>query len=300
MNNALLYVVTVLVWGSTWFGIKFQLGEVDPALSVVYRFTLAAVLLFAWCELRGLKLRFSRRDHGYMALLGIFLFGLNYLLFYIATAHITSGLVAVTFAMITMMNMLNGALFLKTPVKLNVVGAVSLGLLGIALVFWPALTVFSLSDNRFAGLILCLLATYSASLGNIISARNQLTGLPVIQANAFGMAYGAVLMFIYVLIADIPINFSLNWLYMGSLLYLSLFGSVIAFGCYLTLIGRIGANRAAYASLLFPLVALVISTAFEDYQWSGFALTGVALILLGNVLILMPGRPHSDTLLTKK
>ncbi|MEZ5591020.1 MAG: EamA family transporter [Gammaproteobacteria bacterium] len=288
MNNALLYGLTVLVWGSTWFAVKFQLGTVDPALSVVYRFALAAVLLFAWCGLRGLRLRFSLRDHGFMVLLGVFLFGLNYLLFYKAIGHITSGLVAVTFATITMMNMINGAIFLRTPLRLQLIVPAGLGLLGIALVFWPELSAFSLADAGFAGLLLCLLATYSASLGNIVSARNQRAGLPVLQVNAFSMAYGAALMLVYVLLAGTPVNFSWDVAYIGSLLYLAVFGSVIAFGCYLTLIGRIGVERAAYSSVLFPLVALAISTVFEAYHWSGSALAGCALIILGNILILRP------------
>lgn len=286
MNNISLYLATVLIWGSTWLAIKFQLGVVDPALSVAYRFGLAALILFVVCWATGRRLRFARRDHLFMLAQGGLLFALNYLLFYIATEHITSGLVAVTFCTVIVMNIANGALFLGTPVRREVVMGAGLGLIGIGLVFWPELAGFDLSDAGFFGLLLCLAATYSASLGNIVSARNQKRALPVLQTNAYGMAYGAVLMVGYVLASGTPLNFDWSVPYTLSLLYLAVFGSVIAFGCYLTLIGRIGADKASYASLLFPLVALGLSTAFEGYQWTGYALAGMCLILVGNVLAL--------------
>jgi drug/metabolite transporter (DMT)-like permease len=286
MKNLSLYAITVLIWGSTWLVITFQFGEVHPILSVAYRFTLAALALLAYAGLRRLSLRFSARQHFFMALQGILLFSLNYLLVYLAELRLTSGLVAVIFSMLVFMNILMGAFFLGTPVRANVVVGALIGLAGISLVFLPELKAFSLEDSNFVGLLLSLAGTLFASLGNIASARNQREGLPVIQTNAFGMGYGALLMFIFALFAGAPFTFEASPRYVISLVYLAIFGSVIAFGAYLTLLGRIGADRAGYSSLLIPIVALGLSTLFEGYQWSAPAIAGVVLVLAGNTLVL--------------
>ncbi len=282
----LFYLITVLIWGSTWLAIKYQLGSVDPMVSVVYRFSLAALLLMLWCSVTRLNMRFSLKEHLYMALQGTLLFSLNYWLFYVAELHITSGLAAVIFSTILIMNMVNGTLFLGTPLDTKVIAGAVLGLLGICLVFRPELAKFHFGENGFLGMILCMAATYLASLGNIVSARNQRHGLPIIQTNAFGMAYGAILMIGLAWVIGKPFNFVFSSSYITALIYLALFGSIIAFGCYLSLVGRIGADRAAYATLLFPIVALTISTIWENYQWSFEAVLGITLILGGNLLML--------------
>jgi drug/metabolite transporter (DMT)-like permease len=194
--------------------------------------------------------------------------------------------VAVIFSTLVFMNILIGALFLGTPVRLNVVVGAIFGLVGVSLVFLPELSAFSLQDRGFLGMLLSLGGTLFASIGNIVAARNQREGLPVVQTNAFGMGYGAILMFAIALIAGTPFRFEMTPTYIASLAYLAVFGSIIAFGAYLTLLGQIGADRAAYASLLFPLVALGISTLFEGYRWSIPALAGVSLVLAGNFLVL--------------
>jgi drug/metabolite transporter (DMT)-like permease len=290
MRNLLFYVATVFIWGSTWIAIKFQLGTVDPMLSVGYRFSLAAILLLLWCRIRRLPMRFSATEHGFIALQGIFLFSLNYLLFYIAEFQLTSGLAAVVFSTILLMNMVNGAIFLKSPLDMKVFAGAFLGLFGVALVFKPEIASFSLDHAGLRGILLCLLATFSASLGNILSARNQKHKLPIIQTNAFGMGYGALLMLFVAWLSGRPLTIETTPLYLGSLFYLAIFGSIIAFGCYLSLIGTIGADRAAYATLLFPLVALAISTVWEGYHWTGSAVTGMILILSGNFLMLQRGK----------
>lgn len=285
MENLLFYTLTVLIWGSTWLAIKFQLGTIDPLVSVIYRFTLAATLLMAWCLIKRLKMRFTPREHGFMALQGTLLFSINYWLFYLAELHITSGLAAVIFSTIVVMNMVNGNLFLKTPFDPRVIAGGTLGLIGIIFVFKPELSSFHFADSGIKGMVLCLIATYCASLGNIISARNQKNGLPIIQSNAYGMTYGTILMLAVALIKGKEFEFIFSTSYVTALIYLALFGSIVAFGCYLTLIGRIGADRAAYATLLFPIVALLISTIWENYHWSREAFIGVTLILFGNLLM---------------
>ena len=287
MGNALFYLATVLIWGSTWIAITFQLGVVDPQISVAYRFLLAALLLLLYGAVRRLPLRFNVRGHLFIALQGLCLFGFNYWLIYLSTQYLTSGLIAVLFSSVIAMNIVNGALFLGSPIRGYVVLGATTGLLGIALVFWPELSGVELTGDTVIAMALALFGTYLASLGNIVSARNQRAGLPVVQTNAFGMAYGGAAMLLVALVSGTTLNFEGSVAYLSSLLYLSIFGSIVAFGCYLTLVGRLGADKAAYAMLLFPIVALQLSVWFEDYLWSPQSLIGVALILLGNAIILI-------------
>lgn len=282
----LLYSITVLIWGSSWFAITLQLEVVHPIWSVGYRFALAAFVLVVFCLATARRLRFGRRDHGFMALQGFFLFSLNYILFYFAIQHLTSGLVAVVFSTIVFMNIINGAVIFRMPVRARVVAGASLGLVGIALVFWPEIATLDVSSTALTSVGLAMLATWAASLGNMVALRNQRQGLPVIETNTFGMAYGAAFTFVAALIIDAELGFDWSTGYVGSLLYLAVFASIIAFGCYLSLLGRIGADRAAYAGVLFPIVALALSTLFEGYRWTVPALIGVATVLAGNLLVL--------------
>ena len=285
-QNALLYVVTVLIWGSSWLAIKYQLGSVDPMVSVAYRFLLASAISWLYCRFSGRLMRYSLRDHGFMFLQGASLFALNYWLFYLSELTLTSGLAAVIFSTIVVMNMMNGVLFLKNRLELRVVLGAGIGLFGIIVVFWPEVTDFeSGSENLFA-VSLAVLATLLASLGNIASARNQRKGIPVVQANTFGMTYGALLMLVLSGATGREFTFEVTLPYVSSLVFLSVFASIIAFWTYLTLLGRVGVERAAYATLFFPLVALGFSTVFEDYQWTASAGIGILLILAGNLLIL--------------
>ncbi|MBC8220341.1 MAG: DMT family transporter [Proteobacteria bacterium] len=285
-QNALLYIVTVLIWGSSWLAIKYQLGSVDPMVSVAYRFLLASGISWLYCRLSRRSMRYSMRDHGFMFLQGTSLFALNYWLFYLSELTLTSGLAAVIFSTIVVMNTVNGVIFLKNRLELRVVGGAGLGLLGIMLVFWPEVTDFeSGSENLFAA-ALAVLATLLASVGNIASARNQREGIPVVQANTFGMTYGALLMLGLSWATGREFTFEMTLPYVSSLVFLSVFASIIAFWTYLTLLGRVGVERAAYSTLIFPLVALGFSTVFEDYQWTAYAVIGILLILTGNLLIL--------------
>jgi drug/metabolite transporter (DMT)-like permease len=286
MNNYFLYVFTVLIWGSTWLAIKFQLGVVDPMISVTYRFTLAALLLLAYCKVMGLKMTFTRREHLFIALQGLLLFSFNYWLVYLAEVYLTSGLVAVIFSMIIFMNITNGRWLLGSPISPPMVLGALTGVSGLALIFWPEISSFTLSDLSLRGFLFGFAGAYLASLGNILSARNQKHSIPVIQTNAFGMAYGASFLLVFSFLSGKPFAFEFTLPYVFSLLYLSVLGSIVAFGFYLTLLGRIGADRAAYVTLLIPVVALCISTLFEGYRWSGPGFTGLGLVLAGNVLVL--------------
>jgi len=285
-HSASLYLATVLIWGSTWFAIKFQLGVVPAEVSLVYRFAIAALILLLFCLLRRRSLRYTPRQHGFIALQGLFLFSANYLVFYWATGLLTSGIVALLFSTVILMNIVNGAIFLRQSVGARVMLGALVGIGGIVAIFWSEISSVQNTEGTWRGLWMCLLATYFASVGNILSVRNQKDAIPVVQTNAWGMAYGALIMFVYALASGASFNYDPAFSYSASLIYLAVFGSIFAFGGYLTLVGRIGADKAAYAAVLFPVIALGLSTLFEDYQWTLRALFGLFLVLIGNYVVL--------------
>jgi drug/metabolite transporter (DMT)-like permease len=293
MKTLFFYAVTVLIWGSTWFAIKLQLSSVPSQVSVAYRFALAALILFAWCWIRRLPLKFSFREHLWLMLQGIVVFSTNYVLFYEAEKHLVSGSVAIIFSILVVFNILNNWFFFRVKPTYQVLGGAALGLLGIVLTFWYELFNLGSSLANVFGIGLSLVGTVCASFGNMIFARLRKDGMPIVQGNAFGMLYGTVVLFAYACFSGGKFSFDSSPSYILSLLYLSLFGSVIAFGCYLTLVGRIGADRAAYCSVLFPIVALFLSASFEGYRLNAVSGFGIVLVLAGNVLVLAHKQPSS-------
>jgi len=290
MKNIILYLITILVWGSTWLAIKYQLGVVDPMVSVIYRFALSSILLMLFCRIKGLTLKFSLKEHFFMALLGTLLFSVNYWLVYVAEVYVTSGLVAVLFSSIVFLNIANGFFFLGTAIEKKMVAGAALGIVGIILIFMPEIQSFDLTDKGLFGLFIGFISVLLASFGNITSARNTKNKIPVLQANAFGMGYGALLLTIIALFMGKEFTFTASLPYMGSLVYLSVFGSIIAFYSYLTLIGSIGADKASYAIMIVPVVALVLSSFFEGYAWNVYAIAGLFLVVGGNFLALFKPR----------
>ncbi len=286
MSNWFLYLVTVLVWGSTWFAIEFQLGTVAPEVSIFYRYLLAAGLLFSWCRYRGLKLQFRLRAHGSFLMLGVLLFSLNYITAYYAQQYITSAMTAIAFSMMVWMNIINARIFFGTRAGWRVIAGAVLGVVGIAVLFLPQVEQFSFSDMTLYGAGLAVLGAYLASLGNIVSQASQQEGLPIVQSNAWGMLYGSILTAAVALWQGREFTFDASPDYIISLLYLTVFGSIIAFGSYLTLLGRIGAHKAGYAMVMFPLVAVLVSVLFEGLQLSSSIVAGMLLVLSGNVFIL--------------
>ena len=286
MPSHVLYGLVVLIWGTTWYAIKFQLGVVAPEISLVYRFSIAAVCLFAYAHFVGSPMRLSRRDHVFVALQGLTLFCLNYWLTYLATQYLTSGLVAVLFTSIIFLNLVNARMIFGIAIERRVLIAAAAGMLGVALLFLPELRLAIGNRTVVNGALLALGGTYLASLGNMTAMRNTGSGLPVVTVNAYGMAYGAIGLALIATIRGAPIAFDPSWPYIVSLLYLSLAGTSLAFGFYLALLKKIGPARAAYTSVLFPVVALGVSTVFEGYRWSLPAFIGLAILLGGNALAL--------------
>ncbi len=286
MSNWFLYVVTVLVWGSTWIAIEFHLGTVAPEVSIFYRYLLAAGLLFSWCRYRGLNLRFDIRAHVDFLMLGVLLFSLNYITAYYAQLYITSALNAIAFSMMVWMNIINARIFFGTRAGWRVIGGSVVGVIGIAVLFLPQIEQFSFSDMTLYGAGLAVLGAFLASLGNMVSQASQKNGLPIVQSNAWGMLYGSLLTAAIALWQGKTFDFDTSPDYVASLLYLTVFGSIIGFGSYLTLLGRIGAHKAGYAMVMFPLVAVLVSVLFEGLELSSSIVAGMLLVLSGNVFIL--------------
>ncbi|CNF35740.1 DMT family transporter [Yersinia frederiksenii] len=293
--NALLYFLVVLIWGTTWIAITLQQqGDVAITVSIFYRFTLAAGAMMLVLLLTRRLRPLAMRDHLFCVAQGFCVFAFNFYCFYHAAAYISSGLESVIFSMAVLFNAVNSMIFFRQRFSPNLLPASILGMIGIVALFWQDLTAAHIAPELLKGIGLSLLGTYGFSLGNMISSRHQRRGLDILSTNAYAMTYGAILMGFFSLIQHQSFTLELTVSYLGSLLYLAIFGSVIAFAAYFSLIGRIGASGAAYSTLLFPLVALTISTLYEDYHWHLNAIIGLILILLGNlVMFSRPGMVQS-------
>jgi drug/metabolite transporter (DMT)-like permease len=289
MSNTFLYVVSVAIWGSTWLAIEFQLGVVAPEVSIVYRYALASATLFIWCKYKGLNLSFEVKYHYWFAALGLLLFSLNYILAYRAQVHITSALAAIAFSMILWMNIILSRLVFGTRATPRVLIGAALGIVGVIVIFAPQVEVLSLGDSVLYGSSLAVAGALTASCGNMASQAAQKRALPVMQANAWGMLYGALITAAVAVAGGHPFTFDATFTYIASLAYLAIFGSVIAFGAYLTLVGRIGAHRAGYAAVMWPVVALALSMAFEGLRLDAPIIIGTSFVLLGNLLVLKRG-----------
>lgn len=293
MSDWLLFLLPSFIWGTTWLVIKFQLGVVAPQVSVAWRFGLAALLLLGWSVLRGTRLRFDARTHAAFAFLGLLQFNLNYVLVYLAEQHLTSGLVAVLFVLMVVWNLAGARLFFGTRAGGAVLGGAALGILGVALMFLPELRAAGDQAGIGAGVALALGGTLSASAANLYAQRLYRRGIEVVPSTAWAMLYGSLSVSAWCLASGIPFTFDPRPAYVLSLAYLSVFGSVVAFVSYLTLLRRIGAGRAGYTAAAIPVLAMLVSTLFEGYRWTVAAVLGLGLVLAGNLLV-MRGKAAAD------
>jgi len=284
--NGFLYASTVLLWGTTWIAIHFQLGEVPVLVSAFYRFAIAGLLFLPALMLLRRVQATNLRDHGFFLLQGCCLFSLNFICFYTASQYIVSGLISVVSSAAILFNALNNRLLWKERPERSVYLAALLGIAGLVLLFRDAITGGALDRNTALGLGLSVLGTYFFSLGNMVSVRHSKRGLKPWTSNAYAMIYGALILLAGVLATGTEWKLDTSPLYLGSLLYLAIPGSILGFTAYLSLVGRIGANRAAYATVLFPIVALSLSAWFEGYRWTSASFAGLLLVLLGNTVSL--------------
>ncbi len=290
MNNLSLYLLTVLIWGTTWIAVEFQIptsgAGAAPEVSVFYRYVIAALVIFIWCRFQKLSLRFSGGAHLVFMSLGLLLFCLNYICVYVGQGYITSALMAIIFSTVSWMNIFNARIFFGTRSGWRVIIGAVVGMFGLCLMFWPSIQNLSLTDATVIGGLIGMLGAYFASLGNMISQATQKRNLPVMETNAWAMFYGALFTGLICLARGQSFVVDLTPSYVISLLYLAVFGSVIGFWAYLTLLGRIGANKAGYATIAFPVIAILISVMFEGLEITPALLIGMVLVLVGNLSIL--------------
>lgn len=291
MNNPTLFSLCCLIWGSTWIAITYQIGHTSETFAIALRYLLASACLGAYCLVKKLPLNLPLHVHVKMAAVGLFLYSLNYTLLYLAQAHIISALLALMSSCIIYINVVLRRWWLKEPIRKEVVIGATFGLGGIICLFVPEFSKVSMNAALATGLGIAFVSFLCASIGNVISERILTAGTPVIQMNFYAMTYAMVLLFVTSLLLPgeltIPTSSSFYW----SLLYLALFGSVFAFGAYMKLLKQMGADKAAYVVLVYPMVALVISTFFEGYQWSLLSVIGVVIVLIGNAIAMgkIPG-----------
>jgi len=295
MKSPLLYATTVLTGGLVWFATKFQLGVVPHEISLIYRLSVAALLLTGFASVLRQPLKFGIGIHLRLALFGALVFGGNFALLYAAIESLTSGLVAIIFSTSVLMNIAFGIVFLGRKIEGVVVIGALLGVCGLGLMFHPDVMQMSSSNVRTLANIQALGATILFSLGNMVSAGLQAERTPALVSTAFAMGYGALLLLVYALVRGRPFLFEMSQGYILSLIYLTIFGSIIGYATYFTLLGRIGPERTAYSTVLVPALALGVSTIFEGFTWSPARLAGAGLILSGNVVILRKQQPSSAT-----
>ena len=282
-RDYLLYACVIFGWSTSWLPLKGQVGLVAPEVSVLWRFIIAAALCFLITRLQGLKLAFPAKFHLRFVALGLLLFSTNFTLFYYASPHLASGLLAVVFSTASLLNILMLACLTRSAPPPRQMLASVIGLGGIVLIFLPELR---LSAAALPALSLCVAGTLFFCAGNLISASLQKQDVPVMSANSWGMVYGCGVLSIYAVVLGNPFVIDVGPAYMTGLVWLAVFSSVVAFACYLTLVGRIGAGRAGYATVIFPVFALLISTLFEGYNWTILSVAGIGLVLAGNLLML--------------
>jgi drug/metabolite transporter (DMT)-like permease len=282
-----LYAVMVFGWSTSWIMLKQQLGVVAPEVSLFWRYLAAALLMFGLSAVMRQQLRYGARDHLRFLALGLCLFSANFLLFYYAGSYGASGLLSVVFSTASLIIVLMVGLASRRMPKWKHLLAAVIGISGVLLLYLPELQT---SQTALLSLGLCLGGTLFFCIGNLVSAATQRAGLPVMGASTWGMAYGAGLLGLFALANGSPFIIEFTPVYLLSLAWLVVISSVITFACYLTLVGRIGPGRAGYATVMFPAFALLISTAFESYQWTAFALAGLGLVVTGNIIMLRSRR----------
>ena len=285
MQNILLFSLCSFVWGSTWYAITFQLGDVDPLWSISYRFLLAGLILMAICFLQRVPVQFTPRQHLRIFLQGICFCGISYWLVYLSELYINSAQSALVCTSMLYLNVIIGHFWLGNPVRLPVVIGGMLGSLGIVMVFLPELAT-SLTTDLMKGITMAFVGCIFFSIGSLICEINKKSGLPLLPVVMTAMMYSSLFTAAFALsLGKLP-SFQWSKPYVFSLLYLALFGSIMAMTSYVALIGRIGADRTAYVDIIYPIIALFIATMFEGYQWTTLSLLGVLVVLAGNYIAL--------------
>lgn len=281
------YALTVLIWGLTWTAIRLQVESAPVDISVFYRFLMASVVTVAVLAFLRRLQKLSLKQHSWLVLQGLTMYSVNFLLIYRAAESMTSGLLAVVFSLVALFNAVNGWLWLRLKPAARLYPAVALGISGVALLFWHDL---QLGNATGASILFAAAGTFWFSMGNLVSIKVRLAEIPLLVANAWGMVYGALILGVWCLIQGVEWVVPTTATFWGATVFLAVPGSIIAFYSYITVIQTLGADKAGYATVLFPIVALSVSTWLEGFEWTITAVAGAMLAILGNyVLFRRPG-----------
>lgn len=279
------FIVVSLIWGSTWLVIRDQLGTVPPSWSVAYRFIVAAIGMFILALATRQPLKIDRSMVGWTMLLGLLQFSMNFNFVYAAENHITSGLVAVMFALLIVPNALLAKFWLGRPIGGAFILGSSIAVAGVGLLMLQEYRAAPVGGTEvLLGLSLALCSVGTASVSNVLQVTPKIARYPTITVLAWSMFWGSLANSIFALIMYGAPVIDTRLGYIGGVLYLSIIGSVVTFPLYFRLIRDIGPGKAAYTGVVIPVVAMILSTIFEGYVWSTLALMGGALVMAGLVV----------------
>ena len=286
MSNLILFIATLFCWSPTWYLIKFQLGYVDPLVSVFYRFFAASLIIFLYLIIKKKNLIFSYKQHIWFLFFGMCLYSINYVFFYTSNTYLISAFPAIVFSTVVIMNILGEWFYFKKKPTIQTLIGAAIGMIGIVIIFNKEIFSFSLSNGTHIGLFLALLGTFCASTGNMVHQRNLNNNYPLIQTIAFAMLYGSLITLLITQLNNTELLFEFTFKYIASLTYLSVFGSIFAFIFYLRLLEKVGAGRAGYVGVVMPVLALLISTVFENLEWQQDLIIGLPILIIGAVLVI--------------
>ncbi|WP_176597142.1 MULTISPECIES: DMT family transporter [Sphingobium] len=284
---ALPFILVTLIWSSTWIVIRDQLGSVPASWSVCYRFLLAGVAMAIFARLRGVPLNIGGRGLVFAGLLGVAQFVMNFNFVYRAEHFLTSGVVAVVYAMLLIPNSILAYLFFRQPVSRAFVAGSVVAVAGIALMLVHEYRGASVRpDMVLLGAAFSIAGLLSASAANVMQGMEIARRLPMVAVLAWAMLIGAGVDALFAWVTTGPPVIEARWSYLAGIAWLGLAGSVVTFPLYFRLIQRMGAGRAAYSSVLIPVIAMLISTLAEGYRWTGLAGAGALLAIAGMVVAL--------------
>jgi len=286
------FIVATLIWGSTWFVIRDQLGVVPPTWSVAYRFLIGSAAMFVWALMTRAPLGIGRKGQAFAALLGFAQFVLNFNFVYRAEDHITSGLVAVVFALLIVPNAILGAVFLKQPLSRRFIAGSVVAVAGVAmLIVQEARRDGATADETLLGVTLTVLGLLSASVSNIMQGTQCARALPMASVLAWGMLWGGMMNVTLALATVGPPVIEARTAYWIGVVYLGVAASAVAFTCYFGVIRAVGPAQAAYSGVLTPILAMLLSTLFEGYRWSLLAAAGGLVAMIGLLIALSARKP---------
>jgi drug/metabolite transporter (DMT)-like permease len=286
MKNYILFLITLFCWSPTWYLIKFQLGYVDPLVSVFYRFLIAAIIILIYIVVKKKNLKFSINYHFWFLFFGTCLYSINYVFFYLSNTYLISAFPAIVFSTVVIMNILGENFYFKKKPSLKTLVGATIGMIGILIIFNDEIFNFSFENGTHIGLFLALIGTFSASTGNMVHQRNLNNNFPPLQTIAYSMLYGSLVTFLITQVRGTELLFEYSFSYISSLFYLSIFGSIFAFISYLKLLEKVGPGRAGYVGVVMPVLALIISTIFEKLEWQIDLIVGLPILIIGAILVI--------------